>query len=593
MSDLFRAKTAPRWAGVLLAALAAVGFNRPAIGQLAEELEEEDSPRTLTVSPAGLFDMHVRDIELSEVLRMLSRRAERNISVSQSVAGKVRIDLYGVTFSEALAALLRPSGFVWYEQDKFIHVCTADEKIAAQDATRKMQTRIFELSYIRASEVLPVIELLTSELGRISSTKPPVVEGVALTAAAFDAARDRGLGGKSRATAELVVVRDYPDRLEEIADVIDRLDARPRQVLIEAVILRVRLDESHALGIDFNALAGVDFRTIGSASNGGLDLTTGQVPRGKFDSGVSAFGTDLTGVAPAGGVSFGVITNSAAMFIRALEEIVDLTIVANPKVVTANEQLGRVIVGRQDGYLTTTVTQTAAIQTVDFIETGTQILFRPFIGRDGYIRLDIHPEDSSGGLTPDNLPFKDTTEVTASPLVRDGHTLVIGGLFRDVITSRNSQVPWLGNLPLIGALFRGKQDRFVREEVIVLITPHIIDGDDLDRQADDALDAVERFRVGAHRGLMPWGRERLAQAHYRWALEHQRMERIDQALWDLDMALSLNPRFLEADRLREHISGRERTEADGSMIRDWLRDIARERVESHKSKSNTDDSQWQ
>ena len=276
-----------------------------------------------------------------------------------------------------------------------------------------------------------------------------------------------------------------------------------------------------------------------------------------------------------------------------MEEIVDLTIVANPKVVTANEQLGRVIVGRQDGYLTTTVTQTAAIQTVDFIETGTQILFRPFIGRDGYIRLDIHPEDSSGGLTPDNLPFKDTTEVTASPLVRDGHTLVIGGLFRDVITSRNSQVPWLGNLPLIGALFRGKQDKFVREEVIVLITPHIIDGDDLDRQADDALDAVERFRVGAHRGLMPWGRERLAQAHYRWALEHQRMERIDQALWDLDMALSLNPRFLEADRLREHISGRERTEADGSMIRDWLRDIARERVESHKSKSNTDDSQWQ
>lgn len=591
--DLFRAKTAPRWAGILLAALVAASFNRPAIGQLAEALEEADSSRALTVSPAGLFDMHVRDIELSEVLRMLSRRAERNISVSQGVTGKVRIDLYSVTFSEALAALLRPAGFVWYEQDKFIHVCTADEKIAAQDATRQMQTRVFELSYISASEVVPVIEPLKSELGRISSTIPSVVEGVALTAAAFDAARERGLGGKSRATGEFIVVRDYPDRLEEIEHVINLLDARPRQVLIEAVILRVRLDESHALGIDFNALAGIDFRALGSASSGGLDLTTGQVPRGNFDNGLSAIGTDLTGAVPAGGVSFGVITNNVAMFIRALEETVDLTIIANPKVVTANEQLGRVIVGRQDGYLTTTVTQTAAIQTIDFIETGTQILFRPFIGRDGYIRLDIHPEDSSGGLTPDNLPFKDTTEVTASPLVRDGHTLVIGGLFRDVITSRNSQVPWLGNLPLIGALFRGKQDKFVREEVIVLITPHIIDGDDLSERADEALDAVERFRVGAHRGLMPWGRERLAQAHYRWALEHQRMERIDEALWDLDLALSLNPRFLEADRLREHISGRERSEADGSVIRDWLRNIARERVGTSKSKSKTDDSQWQ
>ncbi len=387
-------------------------------------------------------------------------------------------------------------------------------------------------------------------------------------------------------------MRDYRERLDEIEKVIWRLDARPRQVLIEAVILRARLDESNSLGIDFNALAGVDFRTIGSTSNGGLDLATGQVPRREFDRGLSAVGTDLTGAVPTGGISFGLITNNVAMFIRALEETVDLTIVANPKVVTANEQLGRVMVGRQDGYLTTTVTETAAVQTVEFIETGTQILFRPFIGRDGYVRLDVHPEDSSGGLTPDNLPFKDTTEVTASPLVRDGHTLVIGGLFRDITTSRNSQVPWIGNLPLIGALFRGKRDQFVREEVIILITPHIIEGDELSEKSDEANDAVERFRAGGHRGLMPWGRERLAQAHYRWALEHHREERIEQALWDLELALSLNPRFSEADRLREHISGQLRPEPDNSVIRDLLGRIAREELERPEA-ARTDESEWQ
>ncbi|MCH7871777.1 MAG: hypothetical protein IID33_08755, partial [Planctomycetes bacterium] len=294
----------------VLPLLLGVGLACPVNGQMnaAASGDGEGTP-ALTINAAGLFDLHVRDIELSEILRMLSRRAERNISVSPNVAGQVRIDLYQVTFSEALAALLRPVGYVWYEEGKFIHVCTPEEKAAAQNASRLMETRIYELSYIRADEVLAVIEPLRSEYGKITSTKPSPVNGVALTAAAFDSARNNGLGGKSRASPEIVVVRDYPEYLDEIEKVIARLDARPRQVLIEAVILRVRLDESNSLGIDFNALAGVDFRTIGSTSNGGLDLATGQVPRRNFDDGLSALGTDLTGTVPTGGISFGLITN--------------------------------------------------------------------------------------------------------------------------------------------------------------------------------------------------------------------------------------------------------------------------------------------
>ncbi len=522
----------------------------------------------------GLFDLHLRYVPLPDALRLLSQRAQRNISTTQSVDALVTTDLYQVTFEEALEALLTPTGYTWFEKGKFIYVCLPEEREALAAASRETELRIFELSFIDAASAVPVVQGLLSPRGMLVSTMPSPVPGIALTPDDFDEALNAGLGGKSRATGEFLVVRDYPEALDEIAEVLSHLDQPPRQVLVEAVILRARLNESNALGVDFNALAGIDFRTIGSTSTGGTNLTPGAVPPRKFDLELGAVGSDVSGAIDPGGVSIGVISNNVAVFVRALEQIVDLTIVANPKVLTVNEQPGRVIVGRQDGYLTSTVTETATVQDVEFLETGTQILFRPFITKDGLVRMDIHPEDSSGGLTPDNLPFKDTTEVTTNVLVRDGHTLVIGGLFRDVVTSDSTRIPWFGNLPVVGPLFRGNVDEVTREEVIVLITPHII-GDDADYEKSARVrDQVEERRVLAHRGLMPWGRERLAQAHYRWALEHRRQGDQDKALWDLKLALALQPQFLEANRLRERLEQSAAHEPDHSVIRRLLLEMA-------------------
>ena len=528
----------------------------------------------VTVNEAGLFDLHIRQAPLADALRMLSQRAQRNISVTESVTSAVSSDLYQVSFEEALDALVTPGGYTWFAKGKFIYVCRPEERDTVLAANRSTELHIFELDYISAADALPVVTSLLSPRGMVVSTAESPVPGVALTPDDFDSALNDGLGGKSRAIGEFIVARDYPEVLDEIAQVLARLDVRPRQVLIEALILRARLNETNALGVDFNALAGIDFRTIASTSIGGTNLIPGPVPRREFDSELGAFETDVSANIAPGGVNIGVITNNAAVFVRALEEIVDLTIIANPKVLTVNEQLGRVIVGREDGYLTTTVTETAAVQNVEFLETGTQILFRPFISSDGCVRMDIHPEDSSGGLTPDNLPFKDTTEVTTNVLVEDGRTLVIGGLFREVITTNRSQVPWFGNLPLIGLLFQGNIDTAVREEVIILITPHIIEGDEHYEKSTWAMDEVERQRTLAHRGLRPWGRERLAQAHYRWALEHHRADRLDKALWDLDLALALNPRFVEAGRLRDRLADEDTREPDNSVIRNLLRQVA-------------------
>lgn len=546
----------------------------------------------VTQTPAGLFDLHIRQTPLPEALRLLSQHAKRNISTTENVTARVTCDLYQVTFEEALDALVMPAGYTWFAKGKFIYVCDAEERDELIMASRETEVRVFELGFISSASALPVVGGLLSESGKIFATDNSPVPGVAMTPEDYDEALNSGLGGKSRAVGEFIIVRDYPEVLDQIAAVLEQLDVCPRQVLVEAVILRARLSESNALGVDFNALAGIDFRTINSTSVGATNLNPGAVPSRKLDLELGAVASDVSAGIPAGGLSVGVISNNAAVFVRALEQIVDLTIVANPKVLTVNEQPGRVIVGREDGYQTSTVTETTTIQNVEFLQTGTQILFRPFITKDGMVRMDIHPEDSSGGLTPDNLPFKDTTEVTTNVVVKNGHTLVIGGLFREVITSNDTRLPWLGNLPIAGYLFRGKNDQAVREEVIILITPHIIDGETADETSTWAQGEVERRRTLAHRGLLPWGRERLALAHYNWALEHYRADRIDKAMWDLDLALSIYPSFTEASRLRDQWLDTTTTELDMSTVRTILWDLMDETPpEPHARELPPDESQ--
>ncbi len=231
------------------------------------------------------------------------------------------------------------------------------------------------------------------------------------------------------------------------------------------------------------------------------------------------------------------------------------------------------LVGREDGYLTTTVTESTAVQSVQFLQTGTRLIFRPFIADDGYIRMEVHPEDSDGKVVS-GLPSKTTTEVTTNILVKDGHTIVIGGLFRESSLIDRSQTPGLGNLPLIGALFRQQTDSTTREEIIIMLTPHIIKDDSAySAVSEQALKDLDKLRVGTRRGMMPWGRERLAECCYDDAVKEMSKPLPDRkkALWCLDCATNLNPMFLEAVKMKETLTRHEVTSVDNSSVRYFVK----------------------
>ena len=210
-------------------------------------------------------------------------------------------------------------------------------------------------------------------------------------------------------------------------------------------------------------------------------------------------------------------------------------------------------VGSQLGYRTAITTETATAQDVKFLETGTRLIFRPYIGDNGYIRLEIHPEDSSGSVDSQGLPSKFVTQVTTNIMVKDGHTIVIGGLFRESTTRSRTQVPFLGSLPGVGPLFRKQTDQTIREEDIILLTPHIVKDDAAYSEfSEQELKQTERIRVGMRKGLMPWGRERLAESWYQNAVNEMNKPHPDRnkALFHLNCAIHLNPKFTEAMEMR-------------------------------------------
>ncbi len=551
---------------ICLTATWAVAQPKASSGATTKPKPETESPVLEATRPNGL-KIAARDADLRAVLQMLSAQGKMNIIATKEVSGKVTVDLHDVTFQEALEAVLESSGFVHRQKGNFIYIYTPSQLEKILMAERKKVVRSFRLAYISAKDAKSLITPALSKDGTIAVTPDLDVYQMGSGSSSGSSGGGSGGGGGSStdaptnyASSEVLVIQDYEDNMKHIEKIVQEIDAKPQQVLIEATILQATLSDNNALGIDFTSLAGVDFQTF--SANASSPAPPGFNNAAATDSVTpsGAIETNFASNVPAGGVSIGVLTNNIAFFIRALERITDTTVLANPKILVVNKQKGEVLIGRSDGYVaSTTQTETSATATVEFLDSGIRLAVRPFVGKDGYIRMQIHPEDSDGrvvqvGTTA--LPSKTTTEVTSNVMVRDGHTIVLGGLFRErTVTSRN-QVPLVGNVPYLGTLFRSTVDETIREEIIVLLTPRIINQDVDEAVGDQLACDAERFRVGGRKGVRWWGRVRLANTYVGWAKEAMAEGDYAKALWNVDLALSMDPRLIEAIRLKEQLTGK-------------------------------------
>jgi type IV pilus assembly protein PilQ len=493
------------------------------------------------------------EFSIRSALAMLGSAYGKNIVPTPQVDGSLAFrELANVTFEEAMDAILGDN-FPYEQVGNLIKVYTRDEYKKIMEDPARMEYKVFTLYYVTAAEAQNLITPLLSTAAQIQVTSPAETSissgaggsggGGGSVGAGGGGTSSKG-GGDTLALHDTIVIYDYPENIQAVRQLLDVIDVRPKQVLIEATILAARLNEGMELGVDWNLAAGAGIGGIG-------DIKIGQ----GLVTGTPAETTNFAGTQSGAGLRLGITTGDVRVFVTALESITDTTVLATPKIMTVNKQEGSVLIGTNLGYRSSTTIGSGGVATegeVEFLQTGTQLVFRPYIGNDGYIRMEIYPKDSTAELNADGVPTEQTVEMKTNVIVKDGETIVIGGLFRNVITTTRNQVPLLGDLPWVGGLFRGTSDSNKREEVIVLLTTRIIDppsGAEGDKNAEDARRKVE----GAKDELQSISRTRMAEQAYEKAAKCYVEGDIEGARRQLKISLRLRPSYLEALRLKDKI----------------------------------------
>jgi len=327
---------------------------------------------------------------------------------------------------------------------------------------------------------------------------------------------------KADERSNIVIVQALPERMEDIEGFIEALDQKTKEVLIDTKIVKVKLTDQMDRGVEWEGIMKIaerygmtyigstPFGVVQKAADAWTDRrdwlrenTGGHV--GSYPSSGFTTETNFTGtpVAPGEAIHVGIVNRNRDLdaVIKYLNTLGNTQILSNPKLAVINSQEARIHVGERQAYVTTTTTTgqttTTVSEEVTFIDVGIQLAVTPIINNEGFIRLKIKPEISSvtGELetpTGNRIPIIDTSMAETTVMVKDGSTIIIGGLRKEEKTGASEEVPYLANIPLLGLIFQSSSDTTEKTELLIMITPHIVSGEVL-TTGDDA-DFFENFK---------------------------------------------------------------------------------------------------
>ncbi|MBV6424953.1 MAG: hypothetical protein NAOJABEB_02767 [Steroidobacteraceae bacterium] len=426
--------------------------------------------------------LNFQDIETRAVLQLLADASGQNIVVSDSVTGNVTLRLQNVPWDQALDIVLRTKGLDKRKQDNVIIVAPADELAAREKADLAAKKDIQELAPLR-SEYLQVNYAKAGDLAELIKS-----QGGSLLS-------ERGSVAVDERTNTLLL-QDTADKLADIRRLVGTLDIPVRQVLIEARIVVVNDDFTRELGVraGFNGLdirnGGTELGMIGgsaAATDTGLAsaldnlANSGTVTPVEIPTGAGAanrYNVNLPVANPAGRLAFMLLGS---------DYIVDLElsaaqaegrgeIISSPRVITANQREASIEQGVEIPYQESA---SSGATTIQFKKAVLSLKVTPQITPDNRIILDLNvKKDSvgavivgSGGV---NVPSIDTREITTQVLVNDGQTVVLGGILETERRETEKKVPYLGDIPGLGILFKQKSKTNNKDELLIFVTPKIL-----------------------------------------------------------------------------------------------------------------------
>lgn len=376
--------------------------------------------------PAEGVTMHLDNVDVRQVLEMLSRTYGKSILVAPEVKGAVTVNFEKIPIDNALAAILKLCNLVAKQDGELLFVYSKESFPQAN-----LEVRVFTLDFAGADEVLPTVEGMLSASGKAYSRKISPDD--------------------NRLHREAVIVSDMPESLARIAAYIAEADQPPLQVMIEANVLKITLTDELQHGINYKQAM--------NAMGGTLELET------------TGFANPLA--TPA--VFARIQGNQVDSLIQLLKTTTDAKTLASPRVMVINGQKARIQVGNQLGYKVVTVTETAAVEEIKFLEVGIVLEVTPRISRDGRVIMNVKPKVSDGEINTETLlPEEQTSELESNVMLADGQGVVIGGLIQERDSDIQQKLPVLGDMYLLGRLFQKKQTVKERSEIVVTLVPRIV-----------------------------------------------------------------------------------------------------------------------
>lgn len=388
---------------------------------------------------AGKISLSVQDTDIREVMHLLSREQRVNVFVAEGVSGDVSVNIFDMESEEAINLIAESAGFVVEHHANSFFIIEREDagKLRRSD---RMQVRSFKVQYTSTSDIEAILQEYVSEFGTIKALE------------------ENGL----------LLVEDLPVFLDRMESLLAQIDRQPKQIMIEAKILEISLNDTQSYGLDWTRL---------------------------FSSSDGSGAIGVQGLAnPLSAGLFAQYTNSdVELILNMLKERGRLRTISTPKLLAMEGQEAETVVGTEIGYRVTTTINQVSTESIEFLESGVILRVRPTVDRSGRIMLEIFPEVSTAVVSDDGIPSKATTRVTTRMLVPDGRTVFLGGLIQHQVNNTREGVPGLGDVPGVGYLFSNRAKAITSTEIVVLITPRVVNFSVPDEVPEAA--AINRLEV--------------------------------------------------------------------------------------------------
>ncbi|WP_434533961.1 type IV pilus secretin PilQ [Acinetobacter schindleri] len=437
------------------------------------------------------ISLDFQDIEVRRVLQLLADFTDINMVAADSVQGNITLRLKEVPWDQALDIVLKTKNLDKRRNGNVIWIAPVSELIKAEEEAKALaqsvklapiQTEYMQLSYAKAADIEKLItqnkSAQNSNNSSNNSTNSSNDDKESLLSQRGSVSID--------ARTNTLIVNDTQPFIDKIRNMVDLLDVQVKQVMVEARIVRASTEFTKEMGVKWGILSqGI---TNNNLLVGGSDTTLWDLRTPELDEELGGWkyniqrpdnlNVDLGVANPAGRIAFGLISLSDFMLdleLSALQADGYGEVISTPKVLTADKQKATVESGVEVPYQSTEGSGASATATTEFKDIVLKLDVTPSITPDGKVQmaLDIS-SDSIAGVTPLDEYYLNKNRLNTNVLVENGETVVLGGIFEQENLNQQTKVPFLGDIPYLGRLFRKDTKSDNKRELLIFVTPRIV-----------------------------------------------------------------------------------------------------------------------